>query len=79
MKRDLKRIQAIKEFIKENYLSVSDRDIARRFGVSLVAVRTARQRLGLEKGADTVKALRAKRREDKVARRASDFSAFWNG
>lgn len=71
----------VKEFIKENYLSVSDRDIADQFGVSPRAVGEMRRRAGLKKDGVATLILREKRRSEVrlLMARDVDFDNFWSG
>jgi uncharacterized protein YjcR len=60
----MKRQQSdkVRECIKKFYQSVSDKAIADKFGVSVLAVKKARQRLGLRKDSDVSIKLRNKMR-----------------
>lgn len=62
MKRDIKKIELIKEGIRRFYLTVSDRKIAERFGVSERSVAVARLRMGLKKDKAVVEKLKRKAR-----------------
>lgn len=75
----MKKYDEIKEFIKDNYLVVSDRDIANTFDVSERVVEGLRQRMGLRKSAEQSKALRNKRHEALEVKNPPCFDKFWQG
>ena len=58
MKRDLQKIKEIKECIKQFYLTVSDKRIAIKYGVSERSIAVARRRMGLKKSGETIAELR---------------------
>ena len=65
----------MKNYIKKYYLSVSDSDIAERFGVNTQSVSVARRRMGLRKSEGLALSLRNKRRE--LGRGGANFDNFW--
>lgn len=71
------KVKAMREYIKENYLTVSDRGIADMFGVSVGGVAVARRRLGLRKSVAVAVELRDSVRGEVGAVQVMDLSRFW--
>ncbi len=70
------------EFIKKNYLLVSDRDIAIKFSISTGGVSVARRRMGLKKTKEQAREFRNKVERPwgsstREFRSGGDFSQFW--
>ena len=75
------KLNKMNDYIKENYLCVSDKDIADMFGRATQSVSVARRRLGLRKNKEQTQALRDKERERQAidGARLPNFSKFWHG
>ena len=80
MKRDLKKIEAVKQAIRRFSASVSDREIGQKFSVTLRSVAIARRRMGIKKSTEQSQELRRKAYKKNGGREPkSNFGQFWNG